>query len=109
MGWLVRVVRPKSDQKERLVVSWYTHALGLAWLDPLVESGKASYRDGRGYPDRYSIPADLLMSELEKARADVDGDGRPSPPYRFAGFRWGPAADRCAPSDILTLEAWDST
>lgn len=109
MGWLVRVFRSAPDHRGELVASWETHTRGLMWLDPFVENGQASYQDGHGYPDRYSIPADLLMAELESVRSDAAGGSRTGPPYRFAGFKWSPSAENISLGDTLILEAWDST
>ncbi len=109
MGWLVRAFRSVADHRGEMVASWETHTRGLMWLNPLIESGQVSYQNGHGYPDRYLIPADLLMAEIEKAKSNAASDKRTRPPYRFAGFKWGPGERSIALSETLILQAWDST
>lgn len=108
MGWHVHVVRSGSHRREGRVASWRTHTLGLGWVDSLVECGQASFDGGDGYPYRYSIRADDLIAEFAREAQRNAGSERRGL-RQFDILRLGPAASECAPSDMLHLEAWDST
>jgi len=109
MGWHVHVSRNRLRRNEDFVAAWHAHTLGLTWIESLVTSGEASFQGGDGYPDRYLIRADALLSTLER-EASISARRRLSkPPHRFAALKLGPGASECAPSDILYLEAWDSS
>ena len=66
LAWEVFVFRSAGAKRDDLVARWTTSVFGLDWLDRLVREGKATDRGGDGYPNRYEVPAGVLLPILSR-------------------------------------------
>ncbi len=117
LGWDVLVFkRSKVEGKaDKLAAKWSSGALGLDWLDELVEQKKAACLLGSGYPNYYFIHAGTLLPILTKGLPAhntplVIGDDYVLPPNWTTEIEW----DRevvlsCEQGDLLIIEAWDQS
>lgn len=110
LGWEVYVMKPP----ETFVASWCVGIGGLAWLDDLVKEGVAQNLGGNGYPCKYSASAKVILPRIcpqppknENAKVVIGDD------YILSGTdSWKidlvqAEIDKCQPSDVLIIEAWD--
>jgi hypothetical protein len=118
LGWEVLVLRrlassPPDETDSLLLASWTTGPFGLRWLNELVKGGHAIDLGGNGYPDRYSIRADVLLPIITagsppNASPPVVGDDYFLP----KGWNRQVKLDRqriseCSGEEQLLIEAWD--
>jgi hypothetical protein len=114
LGWEVFAFRNSSAKRDDLVVHWMTSVFGLDWLDQLVKYGKANDLGGNGYPNRYKVPANVLIPFLSNGLPAnrsplVIGDDYVLPEGWEGEIvrRQDPAT--CGSNDTLFLEVWDQS
>lgn len=119
-GWRILVAQQTpeerdaaADPKKDILARWEVGVGGLAWLDALVEAGKASQISFAGYPNRYVAIANVILPILKSG----------SPPYcelpaddvkRSTDKIWVDETiihqdkiAKCPENQILTIDAWD--
>ena len=114
LGWEVFAFRSSSAKREDLIVHWMTSVFGLDWLDRLVKDGKATDLGGDGYPNRYKIPAGVLIPILSKGLPAnssplVIGDDYVLPEGWSGCVTWRQDPATCGASDTLFLGVWDQS
>jgi hypothetical protein len=124
LGWHISVYKQKdggespavfaTSEGTRLAV-WQTGIGGLDWLSELVKAGKAVDLGGNGYPCRYTVPAQHLMSEIADS-PPMARDSWLSGAGDLITNQWegktvvdGDAVTICRPDEWLLVEAWDES
>lgn len=110
LGWKVYV----KKESDTLIASWCVGLGGLAWINSLVKEGSAQDLGGNGYPNSYSVRADVLLPKIypnpplnEGANLVIGED------YILSGSNsWNvdlnqAEIEKCDPSEILIIEGWD--
>ncbi len=120
LGWEVYVFRqnsdPSSDDSEGpLLATWLTSVFGMRWMKELVKEGKAVALSGGGYPDKFSVTAEVLLPIITGDLPSND-----SPPVfgddYFVPENWSGKPDLdnqhildCSDDEELIVEAWDQS
>jgi hypothetical protein len=114
LGWEAFVFRQPVDGERVLLASWRTSVFGLKWLDDLASAGKAFDLGGNGYPNIYSVAADVLLPILGKGLPENDspvviGEDYMLPARWSSSIKWHGDAMGCARGEQLLVEAWDQS
>ncbi len=117
LGWQVLVFRGSersADTPEgESIASWKTGTSGLQWLYDLVQRGEAVDLGGNGYPNRYSIVANVLLPIISSGLPLNDGPAVIGDDYFFPkGWSTKVKLDRqkiavCPADAQLLIEQWD--
>jgi len=114
LGWEAFVFRQPVGGERVLLASWRTSVFGLRWLDDLVAAGKAFDLGGNGYPNLYTVAAEVLLPILGKGLPENDsplviGEDYVLPAQWSGSITWRGDTANCAHGDQLLIEAWDQS
>jgi hypothetical protein len=115
LGWDVSVLGGDADSDDRILAHWVTGPFGLAWIDKLVEDGKAKEIHSGGYPTAFSVSADVLIPILIAGLPETDsppvfGDDYYLPENWSGSLHTDPEKLADCPKDAtLIIEAWDQS
>lgn len=124
LGWHISIYRQadgglspataESARGTRLAV-WQTGPGGLAWIQELVNAGKAIDLGGNGYPCRYTATAEKLIPRTidEPPGASLTwasgADDILTKEWEGRTVIDRSAANTCQPDEWLLVEAWDES
>jgi hypothetical protein len=115
LGWEFFVTSQSHAGEPPSLASWRAGLGGTEWLDDLVSKGLATDLGGDGYPNRYSVPAGVLVAVLTNGIPKhggplVLGDDYVLPSGWTADARIDIARMRSIdPCEVLVVEAWDQS
>ncbi len=116
LGWQVIVKKESdADQAGQSLMSWTTGIGGLSWLDELAKQGLAQDLGGKGYPNKYSGKAFIILPKIVPSLPSYEGKVVIGDDYVLeAGENWAikinqPKIDACKPEELLIIEAWDGS
>ena len=119
LGWDVQVFRRHESRPDATgelpLASWQTGVSGLRWLDDLVQRGQAVDLGGNGYPNRYSIAANVLIPIISAGLPANDNPVVIGDDY-FLPKGWSSKVKlnrqkiaECPAEAQLLVEAWDQS
>jgi hypothetical protein len=124
LGWHISIYRQENGGKEMAplryergdrIAVWQARLDGLAWLDELVEEGRAFRLGQNGYPTSFTVRA----SDVLPVAAAGPPEARKhwvSGPNDVLTDKWegrttfsDELSRRCHPEEWLIVEAWDES
>jgi hypothetical protein len=120
IGWWIVIAQETPDERDAnpdklstVLASWESSLGGLDWLDKLAELGKAAQLRKGGYPNRYTAFAQDVLPLIANGPPkhddiDIIGDDYVMPNGWSGNLTMhSEKIAKCAPDQLLTIDAWD--
>lgn len=92
--------------RDAILARWTTGAMGIRWIDRLVDKGRAEEVERGGYPNVYTSLARDVVPLFKADRTPSDGDSTYDP--LEVTIRWDELKG-LSPEVSLTIVVWDQS